>query len=138
MSSLSISLYIWLRLSNWSSKIVEDWKQALHEINTHLAAILIDLSKAFDCLPHDLLINKLNSYGLSDQALQLIHSYLSDRKQCLKVGSLLSKLEDIYKGVPQGPILGPVLFNIFPNDIFYFIKDSSLYNYADDNTVCWI
>jgi len=54
------------------------------------------------------------------------------------VGSLLSKLEDIYKGVTQGPILGPVLFKIFPNDTFYFIKDSSLYNYADDNTVCWI
>jgi hypothetical protein len=53
----------------------------------------------------------------------------------VKIGNIMSEWEDIYKGVPQGSILGPVLFKIFINDIFYFIQDSSLYNYADDNTL---
>ena len=97
----------------------------------------MDLSKAFDCLPHKLLINKLDAYGVSESALKLIKNYLSNRKQCVKIGNITSEWEDIYKGVPQGSILGPVLFNIFINDIFYFIQESSLYNYADDNTLSY-
>ena len=115
-------------------RIIEDWKQALDD-NKYVAAILMDLSKAFDCLPHDLLLLKLKYYGLSENALKLMKSYLTNRKQCVKLGSIKSNFEAILKGVPQGSILGPVLFNIFINDIFHFAKSCSLYNYADDNTV---
>ncbi|KAK3087255.1 hypothetical protein FSP39_003689 [Pinctada imbricata] len=115
-------------------KVIEDWKKSLDE-NKYIAAILMDLSKAFDCLPHDLLLLKMKTYGLSSQALDLIKSYLSDRQQCVKLGNFRSQFEQIYKGVPQGSILGPVLFNIFLNDIFMFVGKSKLYNYADDNTL---
>ena len=95
----------------------------------------MDLSKAFDCLPQDLLLLKLREYGLSPSAINLVQSYLSNRSQCVKLGSVTSTYESIFKGVPQGSILGPVLFNIFTNDIFTFVKNSTIYNYADDNTL---
>jgi len=66
-------------------KVVEDWKEALDN-NKYVAAILMDLSKAFDCLPHNLLIEKLKTYGLSEKALKLLSNYLTNRKQCVKVG----------------------------------------------------
>ena len=102
-----------------------------------MCTILMDLSKAFDCLPHDLLLLKMKSYGVSENALSLLKSYLSNRKQCVKIGNKTSKFLDIFKGVPQGSILGPMLFNIFINDIFQFVSKCNLYNYADDNTLSY-
>ena len=70
--------------------------------------------------------------------LKLLDSYLSNRKQnSVNIGSVCSSFSEIYKGVPQGSILGPVLFSTFINDIFCFISKSSLYNYADDNTLSY-
>ena len=80
----------------------------------------MDLSKAFDCLPHDLLLLKLKQYGVSDSALNLLVSYISDIKQCVKVGQYTSTFQNMFKCVPQGSILGHVLFNVFLNDIFAF------------------
>ena len=117
-------------------KIIEDWKASLDK-NHYVAAILMDLSKAFDCLPHNLLVLKLKHYGLDNKSVSLIDSYLSQRKQCVKVGDAHSSFQETLKGVPQGSILGPVLFNIFINDIFEFMTESNLYNYADDNTLSY-
>ena len=74
-------------------------------------------------------------HGLIENATKLIESYLSERKQDIKIGNVLSGWAEIKKGVPQGSILGPLLFNVFINDIFCFIKKCDLYNYADDNTL---
>ena len=96
--------------------------------------LLTDLSKAFDCLVHDLLIAKLNAYGFDYNALRLIDNYLSDRKQRTKIGEAYSSWTDIILGVPQGSILGPLLFNIYINDIFCFTEVTTIANFADDNT----
>ena len=109
-------------------------KKAL-DCNKKVGAVLTDLSKAFDCLNHDLLIAKFEAYGFNKEACTFIQDYLSNRSQRTKVNSEYSSYRDIKYGVPQGSILGPLLFNIFLNDIFFFVKDSKITNYADDNTL---
>ena len=97
--------------------MLERWKKALN--NRKIAgALLTDLSKAFDCLNHELLIAKLEAYGFHHSALTYIFSYLSNRKQRTKVNNFLISWSNIETGVPQGSILDPLIFNIYMNDIF--------------------
>ena len=114
--------------------MLEQWKKALDDRGT-AGAILTDLSKAFDCLNYNLLLAKMEAYGFEKSALEFIQSYLKDRKQRTKINDSFSLRLLLRKGVPQGSILGPLLFNILLNDMFYFLKDTKMANYADDNTV---
>ena len=115
-------------------RLVENCKKALDQkMNT--GAVFLDLSKAFDCLNHDLLLAKLNAYGFDRQSLEHIQSYLRDRKQRVKINGSYSEWRDINHGVPQGSVLSPLLFNIFINDLFMFVSDSMICNYADDTTI---
>ena len=95
----------------------------------------MDLTKTYDCLRHDLLIAKLEAYGLGNGSLNLLLDYLSFRKQRTKVGSAYSKWSKIRRGIPQGSILGPILFNIFINEIFMVIEQSDICNFAGNNTL---
>ena len=99
-----------------------------------IGLLLTALSKAFDCLFHELLLAKLQAYSFSFAALRLIYCYLTNRKQKSKVDSSYSSWEEILFGIPQGSILGPLLFNIFLCDMFFAMKDIDFPSYADDNT----
>ena len=81
-----------------------------------VGTLLMDLSKAYDCVNHDLIIAKLEAYGVGENSLRLIQNYLSQRQQRVKVGSSFSEWLEIILGIPQGSILGPILFNVFIND----------------------
>ena len=115
-------------------RLLQKWQNALDNKKV-IGTILMDLSKAYDCIPHDLLLAKLSAYGFSDKSLVFIKSYLSSRKQRVKIGSEFSEWLNILIGVPQGSILGPLLYNFSLNDIFLFVKNSELCNFADDNTL---
>ena len=114
--------------------MIEHFKCAL-DGREYIACICMDISKAFDCLPHCLIIWKLHAYGLSRDTCTLITSYLYQHKQRVKIWSTKSEWKEMRKGVPEVSILEPLIFNIFMNDLFYFVKSGSLFNYADDNSV---
>ena len=93
----------------------------------------MDLSKAFDTLNHELLIAKLHAYGFGKESLMLLLIYLSNRWQKTKTNTSFSSWTELLQGVPQGSVLGPLLFKIYLNDLFFFL-DCNVCNFADDTT----
>ena len=113
--------------------LIEKWKKSVDNGGA-FGALFTDLSKAFDSLSHELLNAKLDAYSFDKNALKLVNSYLSNRKQRVKINNKYSSWSEILFGAPQGAILGPLLFNIFICDMFNFLEDYDIANYAGDST----
>ena len=119
----------------------ETFRKLAKTLDNHkcIASILMILSKAFDCLPNGLLIDcKIKSIWIIREVVKLPESYLSDKSQQVRLRTFTSTSEKLFKGVPQGSILGHLLFKVFLNDIFYFVLRSTIYSYTDHNTVSFI
>ena len=115
---------------------LEEWRQHLDN-NKVVGSVFMDLSKAFDCVSRDLLIANLVAYSVEENLLMYIYSYLSNRKQCVRINNVHSKFQNVIPGVQvtQGSIFGPALSNCFFDDFFYFIDKTSVPNFADDNSL---
>ena len=107
--------------------MIEKWRK-FRDAGGAFRALLMDLSKTFDCLPHELLIAKLHAYGVDIPSLKLLHSYLTKRKQRVKLNGTYSSLLEIIFGVQQGSILIPLLFNILLCDLFKVFPDLDITN----------
>ena len=100
----------------------------------YAGAVLMDLSKTFDTINHELLTDELHAYGFGKEALTLIATYLSDRWQHVKINDTFSTWSTLEQGVPKGSVLDPVLFDIYLNDLFFILSSVNVCNFADDTT----
>ena len=115
-------------------KMLENWKSALDKSES-VCALFMDLSKAFDTINHDLLLAKLKAYGFSKDVMTLMRSYLENCNQKVVINNSANTTQTVIAGVPQGSIDGPLVLNLFINDLVLFIEYTALGNYADDNNL---
>ena len=108
--------------------------QGIERQRRRIWGFFTDLSNAFDCVDHNLLMTKLSWYGVTPISLKLAFSYLSNRTQGVRINNSHSRKSEIKYGVPQGSVLGPLLFNIDLIDLFLECKDDNISSYADDTT----
>ena len=113
--------------------LVDKWLKNIDQ-GEIVGAIFFDLKKAFDVVNHAILLQKLESYKFDQTALNWVSSYLTNRKQCIVQNNSMSSMQPIKAGVPQGSVLGPVIFLLFINDLPLFINEAYLEMYADDTT----
>ena len=148
---VSDSLYMYISVNNLSHtnqsgfrskhscetsllKITQDWYTSLNNKQV-IGALFLDFSMAFDMVNHNILLQKLKIYNFSQGAMNWFNSYLSDRKMCVSFNSNLSKSREVLAGVPQGSILGPLLFLVYINDLFSVPTSSKIDLYADDSII---
>ena len=117
--------------------MIQKIQEAIRSSNFAIG-VFIDLKKAFDTVNHNILINKLDSYGIRGVAKNWIKSYLTNRQQYVSIDGFKSDKEFIVHGVPQGSVLGPLLFTIYINDMHSCIKSSTAFHFADDTNLLYV
>ena len=117
--------------------LYDSWRNGknVSDNNYLVGGVLMDLSKAFDCVPQDILIAKFEAYGINKKLLAYLHSCVSNRKHCVRINNVTSDFETVISGMPQCSIVGPILFHCFFNGFFYFIEKATVHNFADGNTL---
>ena len=111
-----------------------DWYKNM-DAGKYTALVFIDLKKGFDTVDHDILLKKMQKYGVSGNGLTWFKSYLQDRRQLCKVNGVSSRIEEIHCGVPQGSCLGPLLFIVYINDLPFCLEGCQVTMYADDTSI---